>query len=201
MGTFHSNTRTPYRAHAALLVAELPVARAGTRGRSDVRAATAGDPGLWSVIGIVVGVVLIAAGCAFALTRHGQDVPSGGLLSAVPSDAAFGATVRDALRTMGTYESASDAADLPDPEGWAAEFVENAVMPAQAELAAATPPVHLRGPTEAAVAALGRVKLERDGYEACRSMGASCFTQRRAFDRAIDDAYRILGDLALYTFG
>lgn len=150
---------------------------------------------------MAVGIALIAAACAFALARHGPEVPDSGLLSAVPSDAAFATTVREAVRTMGAFESASEAADLPEPESWAGEFIDKAVVPVQSELAAATPPVHLREPTEAAVAALGRIQLQRDGYETCRGQGGSCHTQRRAFDQAVDDAYRILGDLAFYTFG
>ncbi len=201
MGTFHSNTSVGYRAHAAVIMAELPAARRRGSASSGARAGRPVDLGAWTTLGMAFGALLIAAACVFALARHAPDLPDGGLLSAVPSDAAFGTTVRDTLRTMGEYESASDASDLPDPEGWAREFIDNAVVPAQAELAEATPPVHLRAPTEAAVAALGRVKLQLDGYETCRAQGGSCLTQRRGFDRAIDDAYRILGDLSLYTFG
>lgn len=143
----------------------------------------------------------MAAACVVALAAQGRVVGDGGLLSAVPSDAAFGTTVRQAAADMRPYESASTAADLPEPGTWASEFVTRAVEPALDRLAAATPPVHLRAPTESAVSALHRVEAELEGYRICKAEGGSCSTQRHGLDHAVDEAYRLLGDLTLYTFG
>lgn len=199
MGT-PSGTALGYRAHAAAVMTALPTARLRRPcRRGDLVGSD--ETGAWNALGLLVGVVVVAAACVLALFGSSPATPNGGLLSAVPSDAAFGSAVRAALADMHPYESASQAADLPDPETWADEFVSRAVEPSLGRLTTTTPPVHLRAPTEAAVSALGRVEAELDGYRICRAKGSRCSTQRHAFDHAVDEAYRILGDLALYTFG
>lgn len=198
MGT-PANPQPAYRGHAAALAAVLAVSGQATRRRHPSNAGLASGP--WTAVGFVIGAALVAGACLLALAGTGSNVTAGGLLSAVPSDAAFGATVRQAAADMRPYESASTAADLPEPEAWAAEFVARAVDPALGRLAMATPPVHLRAPTESAVSALHRVEAELDGYTVCRSRGGRCSTQRQALDHAVDEAYRLLGDLSLYTFG
>lgn len=181
-------------------MATLPVAHVRlAHGRGSARRRD--EIGAWSTLGLLVGVLALAAACLLALSGRAPATPTGGLLSAVPSDAAFSTSVRDALSNMHLYEPASEAADLPDPDGWADEFISRAVDPSLDQLGSATAPVHLRAPTESAVSALERVRTELQGYRICREKGGGCTTQRRGFDHAVDEAYRLLGDLALYTFG
>ncbi|MBX7161104.1 MAG: hypothetical protein K1X95_12500 [Acidimicrobiia bacterium] len=200
MGTPSGRPALGYSAHATAQLAAFATAR-GRRVPRDGAPDRSEESGAWNALGLLVGSVIVAAICLVAVGTNAQTTPTGGLLTAVPSDAAFGTAVRNALDDMHPYESASQAADLPDPDSWADEFVSMAVQPSLARLTATTPPAHLRAPTKAAVSALERVEDELGGYRICRAKGGDCSTQRRGFDHAIDEAYRLLGDLSLYTFG
>lgn len=192
------NSGVGYRAHAAAVVAALPTGR-----RHSCRPGGSDTDGIgaWVALGLVVGAIAVVLGCFLALSRHAPPVPGGGLLAAVPSDAAFDAAVRDAVADMRPYEPASDASATAEPESWAPTLIATAADPAIERLTAAVPPVHLRAATETAVSGLRRIGTQLDAYRVCRSKGGNCSTQRHALDQAVADAHRLLGDLSLYTFG